>query len=232
MDKAKRFKYETENFRECNKEYNLIFRLIKDSIRRKKVCDEKLLLRPLMIASTMVAECYLYKIIYSEHADDSLRDSVFASNNFIDKWKSLIDCCIEKYYKVTYKNLARNNKTAHLRYEEIKKYIDSDLKELYTLRNKFAHGEVAYAFDSSRQRLNQDLTGSIKTIDLMKVIRLKRSFDELSKLILYMIESPKTFDRDFDRFFSKYEDIKEKYGETNSYENFKNELLSKPKRFC
>lgn len=36
MDKAKRFKYETENFRECNKEYKLIFRLIKDSIRRKK----------------------------------------------------------------------------------------------------------------------------------------------------------------------------------------------------
>ena len=56
---------ETKNLRECKKEYDLIFRLIKDCIRSNKELQEKLLLRPLTIASTVVAECYLYKIIYS-----------------------------------------------------------------------------------------------------------------------------------------------------------------------
>ena len=149
MNQEDRYRYETENLRECEKEYDLIFRLIKDSIRRKKDFDEKLLLRPLMISATVVAECYLYKIIYSEHVDDNLRNSVFAKSTFIDKWQELIDCCIEKCFGVSYENLERNYITAYFRYTEIKNYINSDLKELYSLRNKFAHGEVLYAFDLS-----------------------------------------------------------------------------------
>lgn len=231
MNQASRYRYETENLRECKKEFDLIFRLIKDSIRRNKHFDEKLLLRPLMISSTVIAECYLYKIIYSEHADDSLRLSVFRAASFIEKWQKLIDCCIEKCYQVSYENLERDNKTAYLRYSEIKNYLNTDLKELYSLRNKFAHGEVVYAFDNPRKNLNQDLTTSIRTLDLMRVIRLKKSFDEISKLILYIIESPRSFDRDFDRYFSKYEDIREKYGRPSSYQEFKNDLISKPRSF-
>ncbi|HFI0354243.1 TPA: hypothetical protein ACGOV8_001487 [Streptococcus suis] len=231
MNQRTRYRYETKNLRECKDEYDLIFRLIKDSIRRKKEFDENLLLRPLTISSTVVAECYLYKIIYSEHADDSLRNSVFAATTFIDKWQKLIDYCIEKTYKVPYVNLERNNKTAYFRYTEIKNYIDSDLNELYSLRNKFAHGEVLYAFDNSRQNYNQTTTTSIRTLDLMKVIRLRKSFDEISKLILYIIESQKTFDRDFDRYFAKYAEIKENYGRPDSYNNFKKKLMSKPKKF-
>lgn len=230
MNQEDRYKYETKNLRECKNEYDLIFRLIKDSIRRKKKFDENLLLRPLTISSTVVAECYLYKIIYSAHADDSLRNSVFAATTFIDKWQKLIDYCIEKTYEVPYENLERNYKTAYLRYTEIKNYISSDLDELYSLRNKFAHGEVLYAFDNTRQNFNEDTTEIIRTLDLMKVIRLRKSFDEISKLILYIIESQRTFDRDFDRYFAKYEDIKEKYGGPDSYENFKSELMSKPKK--
>lgn len=230
MNQEDRYKYETKNLRECKNEYDLIFRLIKDSIRRKKKFDENLLLRPLTISSTVVAECYLYKIIYSAHADDSLRNSVFAATTFIDKWQKLIDYCIEKTYEVSYENLERNYKTAYLRYTEIKNYISSDLDELYSLRNKFAHGEVLYAFDNTRQNFNEDTTEIIRTLDLMKVIRLRKSFDEISKLILYIIESQRTFDRDFDRYFAKYEDIKEKYGGPDSYENFKSELMSKPKK--
>lgn len=231
MNQVTKFIYETKNLRECKKEYDLIFRLIKDCIRSNKELQEKLLLRPLTIASTVVAECYLYKIIYSEHADDSLRNSVFAATTFIDKWQKLIDYCIEKTYEVSYENLERNYKTAYLRYTEIKNYISSDLDELYSLRNKFAHGEVLYAFDNTRQNFNEDTTEIIRTLDLMKVIRLRKSFDEISKLILYIIESQRTFDRDFDRYFAKYEDIKEKYGGPDSYENFKSELMSKPKQF-
>ncbi|MEF2570557.1 MAG: hypothetical protein U0M29_03240 [Streptococcus salivarius] len=99
------------------------------------------------------------------------------------------------------------------------------------MKNKFAHGEVLYAFDNTRQNFNEDTTEIIRTLDLMKVIRLRKSFDEISKLILYIIESQRTFDRDFDRYFAKYEDIKEKYGGPDSYENFKSELMSKPKQF-
>lgn len=230
MNQVTKFIYETKNLRECKKEYDLIFRLIKDCIRTNKEHQEKLLLRPLTIASTVVAECYLYKIIYSEHADDSLRNSVFAATTFIDKWQKLIDYCIEKTYEVSYENLERNYKTAYFRYTEIKNYISSDLDELYSLRNKFAHGEVLYAFDNTRQNFNEDTTAIIRTLDLMKVIRLRKSFDEISKLILYIIESQRTFDRDFDRYFAKYEDIKEKYGGPDSYENFKSELMSKPKK--
>ena len=36
MNQEDRYKYETKNLRECKNEYDLIFRLIKDSIRRKK----------------------------------------------------------------------------------------------------------------------------------------------------------------------------------------------------
>lgn len=215
MNQVTKFIYETKNLRECKKEYDLIFRLIKDCIRSNKELQEKLLLRPLTIASTVVAECYLYKIIYSEHADDSLRNSVFAATTFIDKWQKLIDYCIEKTYEVSYENLERNYKTAYLRYTEIKNYISSDLDELYSLRNKFAHGEVLYAFDNTRQNFNEDTTEIIRTLDLMKVIRLRKSFDEISKLILYIIESQRTFDRDFDRYFAKYEDIKEKCDKYN-----------------
>ena len=143
----------------------------------------------------------------------------------------MIDYCIEKTYEVSYENLERNYKTAYLRYTEIKNYISSDLDELYSLRNKFAHGQVLYAFDNTRQNFNEDTTEIIRTLDLMKVIRLRKSFDEISKLILYIIESQRTFDRDFDRYFAKYEDIKEKYGGPDSYENFKSELMSKPKQF-
>lgn len=231
MNQVTKFRYETENLRECKKEYNLIFRLIKDCIRTNKEDQEKLLLRPLTIASTVVAECYLYKIIYSEHADDSLRNSVFEATTFIDKWQKLIDYCIEKTYQVSYEDLERKYRTAYFRYTEIKNYINNDLNELYSLRNKFAHGEVLFAFDNTRQNFNQSTTSSIRSLDLMKVIRLRKSFDEISKLILYIIESQKTFDRDFDRYFAKYEDIKEKYGKKDSYDNFKKELMSKPKNF-
>jgi hypothetical protein len=80
----------------------------------------------------------------------------------------LIDYCIEKTYEVSYENLERNYKTAYLRYTEIKNYISSDLDELYSLRNKFAHGEVLYAFDNTRQNFNEDTTEIIRTLDLMK----------------------------------------------------------------
>lgn len=55
MNQVTKFIYETKNLRECKK----------DCIRSNKELQEKLLLRPLTIASTVVAECYLYKIIYS-----------------------------------------------------------------------------------------------------------------------------------------------------------------------
>lgn len=231
MNQADRYKYETENLRECKKEFDLIFRLIKDSIRRNKLYDEKLLLRPLMISSTVISECYLYKIIYSEHADDNLRLSVSQASSFIEKWEKLIDYCIMKCYNVSYENLEKDYKTAYLRYSEIKNYLNTDLTELYSLRNKFAHGELVYAFDNSRKNLSQDFTTSIRTLDLMKVIRLKKSFDEISKLILYIIESQSSFDRDFDRYFSRYVDIREKYGKPSSYQEFKDELMSKPRTF-
>lgn len=45
MNQVTKFIYETKNLRECKKEYDLIFRLIKDCIRSNKELQEKLLLR-------------------------------------------------------------------------------------------------------------------------------------------------------------------------------------------
>ena len=82
-----------------------------------------------------------------------------------------------------------------------KKLLELTDKYIYNpslLRNKIAHGQWEIALNRNNTKVNESITNSIQSINVVTLYRYKSAFQNLSKIIEDIIESPnKTHHRDY-----------------------------------
>lgn len=120
-------------------------------------------------------------------------------------------------------------RTNQVRYEDILNFINRDINEIILIRNKIAHGQWYYTFntnvDSPEVRVQQ-------LIHSNNYFKSKERLEK-AKLIIEMIikisTSPRTFERDFDTVYAKIETLPQKYSR-ESYEKNVEIMVNKFKR--
>jgi hypothetical protein len=201
----KNWQAEVENLRASKEMYDLLNTQIKIAIRNAN--DKEILrLSQLLIFTTgIIVENSLYQIINSHLFPDDSREAVYAASSLQEKWEVLLDEAVMNEYHTTIDQLDFSVKNM---FQELKRYISKEIKFLYETRNKIAHGQLERGFNNTRTELNSDQTKTVKTLNYFQIVSIKRSFDQISNLLLYAIDSPIAFKRDFDTYYRAYENIK------------------------
>lgn len=221
---TKKYNAECENLKASKASFNILNDEIKKYIRLNEEEKVKQILPFLLLNTSMIVENYLYKILNSKNLSDEVRCKVYKEQAFADKWKTLINECVTDHYGCEINALNFSDRT---KYNEILTYV-GEIKTLYELRNKFAHGELKRGFNNNRSEINCDKTKEILSVNYFGILRTKKSFDAISDLLLYTVDSPKSFSKYFDDYYEKFEEFKNKYDESK-YEVYRKEMIFRHK---
>ncbi|WP_413538155.1 hypothetical protein [Enterococcus malodoratus] len=217
---SERYKAECKNLQASKASFIILNDEIKKHIRLNEEGKVNCILPFLLLNTSMIIENYLYKILNSKHLPYSVRCNVYDERSFVKKWKILITKCVTNQYGCEIEDLEFTDRK---KYQEILLFVD-EIKTLYELRNKFAHGELRRGFNNDRSEINNDKTREILCVSYFDILRAKKSFDAISDLLIYTVESPKSFRKYFDKHYARFEKLKDTYDNSN-YEAYKKELM-------
>lgn len=183
-------------------------------------------------------EVSFYKLIHEAQFTQEDRDLILLNASSLEqKWKHVLNWAFAKAFgihinKRNFSSLdikSKLKRTNQIRYEDILNFINQDINEIILIRNKIAHGQWYYTFNT-----NVD-SPEVKGQQLIHSNNYFRSKERLekAKLIIEMIikisTSPRTFERDFDTVYAKIEALPQKYSK-ESYEKNVEVMVMKFKR--
>ncbi|WP_394120320.1 hypothetical protein [Planococcus donghaensis] len=177
-------------------------------------------------------EVSLYKLIYENKFDSIDREIIIPNSNtsLERKWKNALDLAFSKAFSDNF-SLQEINSTIFLSkltdtqlqwYTNIQDFINNDLKDVVSLRNKIAHGQWKHTFNSNMSRVNIDLQREIKNNHYFISKRRLETVKVLVNMINDISMSPKTFARDFDKHYHEILIIKDRYNDIAFKENVEN----------
>lgn len=162
------------------------------------------------------AEVRIIKLVYEKNAfTDSEITKIIGQQSLNDKWKQSLEIACSRNFYV--------NST---KYSMLLDIIDNQLLPSAQIRNKLAHGQWKFTFNSDLQNINQDLTNKIRADNILKIQLRYKIFKNLSQLIHDLVISTSTFDRDFEDNFRKIEEKKHQMS-NRKYDVYVNNLVAK-----
>ncbi|PKL57956.1 MAG: hypothetical protein CVV34_04835, partial [Methanomicrobiales archaeon HGW-Methanomicrobiales-5] len=153
-------------------------------------------------------EVRILKLLYEPKAfADSEIDEVLhkttpynkSDNPLNEKWKKALTIAYLKAYP-------KKDPSKDMRYQYLMDLIGSDFLESIEERNRLAHGQWKYAFNSALTKINHDITKRINHENIVKLQAKHRIFRDIAQIIHDLAVSEPTFDRDFDKY---YKNVKE-----------------------
>lgn len=143
-----------------------------------------------------------------------------SQNSLFDKWIT----CLNKTFDHKYNGSL--TKTAELRLDTIRQYMENHLKETITIRNKLAHGQWIFPLNSDLTSIEQQTSTILRTHNIKILQEQRKLLNAIAELVNDLVLSTPTFERDFDRHFQKIENI-ERDMTTRSYEDYKKALMKR-----
>ena len=231
----KTYKYHVANLKELELALNHIERLAKKEIATKDA--QKSLTSLLRLYTFMLgawAEVGLKKILYeSQGLNDGERTFILNKSTQIEQGQEVVELSFRKNFKIPKakleENLKRKDVAAYQKYIEINKLINEDLRIIIEIRNKLAHGQWKYPF-SEGCKIDGNKYQLINKENLLSLNFKYKILRTLAEMIHYIIVSPKTLDRDFNRYFCKISGLKNQL-DNRKYETYKNSLIEKRARY-
>lgn len=122
-----------------------------------------------------------------------------------DKYLKLVDKLFYEKYLVSDKmplNMRSLGHDNYQRYKTLTEIINDDLATFIEIRNKIAHGQWHVAFSDSGT-VNNEITAHVWKLSKKHLLILKTLAVNIPLILTTLIQSKKTFERDFDSVVNK-----------------------------
>lgn len=237
--RANLFKLHCKNLTKISSAIDLVERDLKTSIALEQEENIYVYTKLLSHLITCWIEVRILKLIFESTKN---KTGIFTSDEvnkilktptLADKWKIALNIAVCKAYKIKFKNDAKFIKrklqpTPRYRYTEILNIIDVDILNSAQLRNRIAHGQWLYAFTNDLSAFSSPLTRCLRKENIIELQQRKAIFSNISQIIHDLVVSEPTFDRDFDKLFTKIEVQKNNYNK-RTYPEYKTMMVTKYK---
>lgn len=210
---------------------------IKFSIKTNNIAATKLHTNIHTFLTGAWIEVSLYKLIYGEKFNNNERSIILSERTLEDRWIKVLNIAFTKAAGIVIEpeNLKiedvkrRLERTDQHQYKDVLDFIQKDINEVISMRNKIAHGQWHYTFNSNVTSIDPKVQQLIHRNNYFN----SRKRLESVKVIIEMIEkisvSPKTFHRDFNSLYLKLSQIPSRYTLEKYKQNCSN-LLRKYKQ--
>lgn len=204
------FQAQIENLKYLEKVWKHINRAINEGYRTENKTLIEINTKLLIQIYCAYAESTLSKLIHTPYGLTSVEISQIkkiGKNNTIKAWKKCLELSIRK---------VSGNKSNHKPnvIKKIHHIIDTYIQDPSLLRNKIAHGQWKKALNSTNTDLNNDLTTTLDSINIIDLYKYKTAFLYISKIIEDIIESPNKAHRR--QYWIHIEDYEKKLIEINA----------------
>ena len=152
------------------------------------------------------AECRLLKLLHEELGfSGAERLAILARGTQLDQWESTVDAALRKHFGVPKAKLSASSlgATPSARRDLLLAILRDDLRIIIEIRNKLAHGQWIYPFNSAGTSVENDKYLLINKENLLSLEFKWAMIGHLADAIHDLVVSPRTFDRDFDSHFKK-----------------------------
>lgn len=157
------------------------------------------------------AETRLKKLLHEECGfDETERNRVESKKTQLEQWQETVDLAFRKHHGIAKAPLNRMNLgVAHAaRRDALLDVLSNDLRIVIEIRNKLAHGQWIYPFNSEGTSIEQDKYRLINN-ENYQTLQFKLSLIEhLADAIHDLVVSPATFERDFEIHFRRLFQVK------------------------
>lgn len=202
---SKIYKQHVANLRELEAALGNVARLARAAIAQR---DPQRGLRSLLRLYAFLlgawAECRLKKLLHEEFGfDDVERATVSAKGTQLEQWQAAVDAAFRKHYKLPAAELSARTLgvAAAARRDALLDVLDSELRIIIEIRNKLAHGQWIYPFNSEGTAVEQDKYKLINKENLLSLEFKLSMLGHLADAVHDLVVSPRTFERDFDSHF-------------------------------
>lgn len=178
------------------------------------------------------AECRLQKLLHEEFGFSALqRSAIQAKGTQLEQWQSTVDAAFRVYYRVPHAELnARTLQvTPAARRDALLAVLDDELRIIIEIRNKLAHGQWIFPFNSDGNAVEQQ---KYRLINQENILSLEFKFALLGHLadaVHDLVVSQQAFERDFDTHFKRLSQVQTNL-RTRSYEKYERALVNSRQR--
>jgi len=152
------------------------------------------------------AECRLRKLLYEENGFTDLeRAPILGQKTQQDQWEFLVDAAFRKHHALPKAELnERTLGVAHAaRRTALLSALQNELRIVIEIRNKLAHGQWIYPFNSEGTKVEPDKYQLINQENLLSLEFKLALIGHLADAVHDLVVSPRTFERDFEGHFKK-----------------------------
>lgn len=178
------------------------------------------------------AETRLKKLLYERNGfDDIERDKICNERTQLDQWLKAVEVAFRKHFGIPHAPLS--NKTLSFtfftRYEELKNILNQDLRSIIEIRNKLAHGQWIYPFNSEGNDIDEEKFRRLKEENILHLQFKKELMVQVAQIIHDLVVSLPTFDRDFDIHYKQIIQTRNNL-KNRSYLKYRNLMIEKYQR--
>jgi hypothetical protein len=157
------------------------------------------------------AECRLRKLSHEQYGfSDDERSLVLSAETQLAQWEQAIDIAFRKYHKIPKAELnARIIGVSHAaRRDALQSVLFNELRIIIEIRNKLAHGQWVYPFNSDGTAVEPEKYKLINQENLLSLQFKYALLGHLADAVHDLVVSPATFQRDFDAHFRRLEQVR------------------------
>lgn len=150
------------------------------------------------------AESRLRKLLHEEFGFDEVeRSAILAKSTQLEQWQATVDLSFRKHHKIAKAQLDERNLgvTHAARRAALHDVLGNELKIIIEIRNKLAHGQWVYPFNSEGTAVEQDKYKLINKENFQSLQFKFALLKHLADAVHDLVVSPQTFERDFDSHF-------------------------------
>lgn len=222
------------NLRELERAVHQTARLAKNEIASR---DPQQSLRSLLRLYAFLlgawAEGRLRKLLYEQFGfTEAERNIVLEESTQLGQWQKAVDVAFRKHHNVPSAVLDRRvlGVSHAARREALHDVLAGELRIIIEIRNKLAHGQWVYPFNSDGTNVEPDKFRLINQENLLS-LQLKFSLiGHVADAIHDLVVSPRTFQRDFDERFKNIDQVRINI-ERKSYQKYAEKLVESRQRF-
>lgn len=212
----------SKNHREVEKALTQLERAIKRCIRDNDSAAVTSLTPAQLLLVSIKAESRMIKILHQPGGFTAgEREQVLAEDQAIERWRSMIEVAFRKHFKIK----PRNRLEDGLDHDSLAKratlhgLIDDELKLVISLRNKLAHGQWVYPFNSAWTAVEGAALSDLKSETCLSIQHRDNLVTQLGNAVTQLVDSTTAFEKSFDGYFDRIRDNRRHLAEDN-YEDW------------
>lgn len=152
------------------------------------------------------AETRLRKLLHEQYGfSEQERKSIKEKGSQLEQWQEAVELAFRKHHGIRRAALdVRTLGVAHAaRRSALLDVLDNELRIIVEIRNKLAHGQWIYPFNSDETKVEEDKHRLINKENFLSLQFKYALVGHLADAVHDLVVSPRTFERDFDEHFRK-----------------------------